>query len=1295
MRQICQNEIDLYTESFGQGDYNDLYFPEDFEEYSSILDQVEKVRLAKERALNELWSHRDLLIHRELLKEAGPVGYNDDASKTIQPHERPETSREKVLIEDPEINFLEQFPPKAHASLLSDTLFSTNSKMARYLGPGLSGALKARKNGQQIGNFVEEVRYVMPGRRRNIFDPIPQGGKYERVPNLGAKTLRPVSADKPTPNPTWGTYGGNYENVNKNRPRNPQKVLAASRAGNELVRAGKAEIPSNPNPSKFKGFGPENGVYVPYGHVIAKLETPFNQPYKVKDAYLKRRGQVQTNLEPPDPNDPESYFPMDPKTGMPTSNLPFATQGYKPQAGDTSKNFHSLVTQWMGGMQDNPEMFNKRRLNTLAGKYGVKNGHDELGVPLEPRPVTWNRPVNWNNPANSSRRRQWVTSPTDVTKKNLQRAQQYKPYGDELARAAAYLDQQSAKYAAQGNVRMAQMLKQRADLYRKEEENPGKNKWVPARYDTHRGGNATVWDKDSQKLTGPGTVSPDEPETWEKTKKDSDQSTRISTAIRRKDLNHVYNLRPVPERTVSISPELYEQYKEIAQKAAAAQRPMGDVHWTQATESPDDRIFVENFAKYQFDVNAQDRSIRPTKATADDEGKIDPNPWYWAKLDENHRVLFTYHADKEVYDMPIYSPGVIDARRPNNPTTYGGFDAAPPGAFEARPPKSKEDTLRSLYGDDPETGRLQQKGDPSKKWAGKGWVVPMMHSIEDGIQMGLNKLEGRINKGGKAESDIASLKANSEAIGTAALQYLQFNLRNGKMFNNLDGKGVYMNTPYNKRIFKTLHAVTKQMDQWQKQNPDFAQETGIRKPMSQMSMDEVFKFLAKVNEYEFSKWFDENQDEFKNLDHLDDEAYDDYVKKMYRQSHAMFKTKIPANHVRDDLDNYTARYDKGGKEIPEKGRHGFKTLNVNPNTMYTLMRNARDFYWRFAASDMVAKVWSAYYKRGDEGKARTNADGSGSDADVGSDQNDLATGGGKLRRTSDVSDDEAQKDYLRDQGIDIWDDENDEANELANKVTSGGLGSLANRVQQQAREDSKLSAGQRRYTNLMSDFIQEKKKAAAAAQAQYKRAEQQLQANPGDINAIGSKTAAKIRLNEDEIMTQVQERLRRQFAAKGMSEAQIDQEIFKVIGDEYTKEIANRYNQQQAGMRGGLVDQLPDKGEVTRKYGEDDPRGVMEKLSSKYDVSSMPILKNIGDMIASGSNKGLSKLDQLMNSSDDPDSVEAIATYHALNYLMNNAATMDDATKQKALSMIDRLRSTGMMWDYFDAAHSILSGEAA
>src|SRR5262249_17285130 len=163
-----------------------------------------------------------------------------------------------------------------------------------------------------------------------------------------------------------------------------------------------------------------------------------------------------------------------------------------------------------------------------------------------------------------------------------------------------------------------------------------------------------------------------------------------------------------------------------------------------------------------FQVDPKDRTFRATRPGDDPAagGVVDKSPWYWASMDNDRRVLFTYLPDREVYDMPIYSPGVIDARNWNNPVTLGGFDAAPQGAFEARPPRDQDEFLGSVYGrteegkPDPE-GRLQTKQPDRTKW--KGWITPMMYAADEGIDMGVNELNYRINASGRSQTDIDNL----------------------------------------------------------------------------------------------------------------------------------------------------------------------------------------------------------------------------------------------------------------------------------------------------------------------------------------------------------------------------------------------------------------------------------------------------------------------------------------------------------------------------------------------------------
>lgn len=884
MRKISEQEYELIREFVNSPE--NVYVAEDFSDHFAISEQISRIAESKAIAIARTMSRWDELVGD--LIEAGPPGFFD-GDESPKPWEYPKISREKVVIDDIDINFLNQFPPQAQSQVFMDTLYSANPETMRYIGPGISGALKAQKQGQEVGNWVQEIRFTRQGSPSNTFDPVTQ----KKIPLLGAVTKRKVNSPKdPTPNPNWGDYGSQ-----KNRDRSKSN--------------------------------PENGVYAPFAWAIDKLGTPINAQRQVSKL---KRGQVGADLNPPDPDDPDSYLPhtadtMQPYTTDPNDPdwqipytgqgaqqrpQPFSTQGYSPGDTSRSKSAHDNMTQFMRARSMYPNIFNNKRLDVLFKKSQQPGSN--IDIPSEQ--VPFSRPVARRDNEGNYRQLKWVSDPNNPGKKIRERPDQ-RPYTpEEISSMIAHYD----GLAKQGNQAAAQYAQRLRSI-----QASGGMVNRPAMIDMKRGGTSKVEDPES------------DPNAKKKKLKSTGEKTPVKAYVQKKSLDNLYSLAPAIARPMQISEDLAREYSSLAKQAEQKQQSLEDYLpknylWKSGGNSEDDEVFKQSFRK-NFLYVAKDRTF------ASDKNKFEATRFNWAMLDKDNRVLFRYIPDNKTFNMPIHSPGVIEFRKSNNPRTYGGFDAAPANQGEADPPKSKEEYEKIMYG--PEGEGRNQDPDPSSStytdpedW--KGWFAPTWDAASVGVANGINILNNRYQISG---ADQIKVEAEKEAIHHAAMDYIQRNLRNPKSWNfEVDGgQGMNWNPNYSKRMFRTLYASMKKMDQW------------ATDPTNRKAMEEIDPGYAELLKQKPSE-----------MDLASLRSFMGGVKQVAGED-PMFTVKMPTKYINSQLSPHEI-------DRPEGKQDGFSKLAVTPEALSDLIDEARHHYWRLASKDMAIKIWQAYFKRGDLGR---------------------------------------------------------------------------------------------------------------------------------------------------------------------------------------------------------------------------------------------------------------------------------------------------------------------------------------
>jgi hypothetical protein len=357
-------QLKMLGEQYGEGEF---FYPETFLEF----EQIEQI---KTEAYHAMWdavqSTYDLYEtawnDRHLFNEAGWRDRVDVDTKAM-----PNIPREFIKFGHDDARYLRQADPRTHAAMLTNR-YSANPKDAPYVGWGLFGALQARANGEQVGNYAPEVRTTIQGRRIQSIRNKKDG---TTIPLVMAITKRPIDPNKPEVMPK----GYKSHEKWKVDPKTGQKTYSPQASEGE--------------------WGPQNGVYTGFADAIEKIETKIGHPMKNRPA---NKGEVGANLNPPVPRDidptSQSYLGVkDPVTG---EKLPPAAAGYKPQGVDTSTTFYDALNKWLRGMQQNPEMFDKRYLGSMmrqqqagkrdaSGRVSFGTGGRHGYVPTQASPAPW------------------------------------------------------------------------------------------------------------------------------------------------------------------------------------------------------------------------------------------------------------------------------------------------------------------------------------------------------------------------------------------------------------------------------------------------------------------------------------------------------------------------------------------------------------------------------------------------------------------------------------------------------------------------------------------------------------------------------------------------------------------------------------------------------------------------------------------------------------------------------------------------------------------------------------------
>ena len=375
MRKITKEEIKTISEQYAglELDFRDVYIAEDFADYAKVTEFQDTFLRQRDAIWNNLI--RGILSESDDADEAPSVSdiafpYEDEDDVGNSWEQTP-VSRNPAMIEDAEINFLSQFPVQYWGNILGNVLWGASPSDMRYIGPGLAGVLKNRAEGKNIGNFTDEIRFMTKGGPGNesIYDP----WTLERVPNLSAVTKR-ADINKSPDDRSKDVAAYKKENPGHGKwhaSPNPNWSQIGIKGGYTSGENGKSEYGG--------GWGAANGVYAPFQHFIEKIETEIGHRRKNSPMKLGSVGLPGGLDDPSLKWDDKTLLPNS-RSGKRTNNfstdnvLPFRTRSWMPFT-DVSQVQHMLRNLFLG-MEQNPELFDRRRERVMTSKFGQVHGFD-------------------------------------------------------------------------------------------------------------------------------------------------------------------------------------------------------------------------------------------------------------------------------------------------------------------------------------------------------------------------------------------------------------------------------------------------------------------------------------------------------------------------------------------------------------------------------------------------------------------------------------------------------------------------------------------------------------------------------------------------------------------------------------------------------------------------------------------------------------------------------------------------------------------------------------------------------
>jgi hypothetical protein len=376
----------------------DIYLPEDFDEYFKKQQIVDEIYETATGLLSGIY-HAIAEAQQEMDQDNRPQMSDYDLNPNVSSARNATTqiSREHMLFGRPIIKALNQFPQQAMAGILGRSILSSDPTAARYIGDGFYGALAHRAKGNTMSNFTCEVRFIKNGYPSSVWDPHTLG----RVPTMGAVLSPGREAvvrqyqGMAAPNPHKGYENDGKDDVLKNGETVPGKTLFN----------GTGNTPGFENMAK--------GVYMPHAAIAKEMEAGVGQPMRhYKDPVtgqmipMAKQGMTGTTLQPPDPDDPDSYiYYIDPVTKKKVRRSVPAAAGYKAQAtpalrpkgrisardrieagyedqptgsltGGGSQTIDKRFRTWLQRSAENPEMFNRRYQNWLLRRKQLVNAGD-------------------------------------------------------------------------------------------------------------------------------------------------------------------------------------------------------------------------------------------------------------------------------------------------------------------------------------------------------------------------------------------------------------------------------------------------------------------------------------------------------------------------------------------------------------------------------------------------------------------------------------------------------------------------------------------------------------------------------------------------------------------------------------------------------------------------------------------------------------------------------------------------------------------------------------------------------
>lgn len=742
-------------------------------------------------------------------------------------------------------------------------------------------------------------------------------------------------------------------------------------------------------------------------------------------------------------------------------------------------------------------------------------------------------------------------------------------------------------------------------------------------------------------------------------------------AVRRMVLPNNYKLSPVPGDALVLSLGFT---KALLNQQAAVK---GEVKANSIKDHADfsnqaDTTYCDNMKTCAFMVNKDGTFYATTNV--DPVALRNKQRWSWAKRDDNGKLFYRYTKDTKSYNIPMYSPGVIDKRGKNNTTVLGGWDSAPNAAAERRPYYDKRRQIMSVSGYDPKTNeRVNNQWD--------GWIGKMEAASRLGVQAGLSDVKKKLSKksdsrGGTGENheDYIKLNQMNVDIEQMIIMYFMENMRNSKAldlnFNNMSR----LDMEYSKKTFPYLYAAIRQTDQWLKKLNEEgitnARAMGIRKSIVDMNLVEVANFLKKLKEY--------TGDEDGSYQNFGQTKINSRYSKSSRGNPDGLKKHVADTTIKPTL-HADPKHQGEARPIPKRGFphynaydriDRYKYLNLNADSLGDMIGEARRNYWEFAAKDMVIKVWQHLFAR-KTGKQvyETGLMGSSSDEDGESVENAAVSGGGKSKNKSGRTRRDAKAAFDATLGSEFHDKDaklnfDDKSGEDIYDAPEAG-GHI---------DDIKRRAGDQAFGRLKPGQLMAKRMEIIA------RREQEIQdSDSPDMASMISIRLAK--LDADEEM-KVLSQLEQEADEQGLMRHEKSNYIFKNIRMRKEQALADKHEQMKKERKTTpVIKDLSNNKESDKPNINETPDEFLSRVESTTNVND-PTLAKLGRELIVNRVKESDSMEwyedyyRKLTSNKAKADADNIVSYHAIKCLQQVLPKMDDHQKTQIKKFLERLHSS-------------------